>query len=163
MSITAKGLANAARTEARDALARCQTLQEILGVDGEADPEAAAKALIFREDAGEDLAPPYVLLHCVPQPTEHVADGVRFCAFRIEAEIWIPQDVDAVTDDEDFVLASNLDQVVTELWDQHDDGTLTLFDLTACGSEEPVRDDDTGANAGECGNQVVLQLECQDG
>ena len=161
MPVTLVGLAALAADDIRTGLSRCETIQEILGVDEEADPEAAALALLFIGDAGEAVAARYGLIMVELRGSEAVAADLVKYSFSGSVEFWIPKPDDADLAEEDFLASHNLSEAITELWAMHRTGGLN-FELTAASLGQPVRDDEVGAGSGDIGNVLEFALECYD-
>jgi hypothetical protein len=163
MAITAAGLAALALVDARSALSRCGTIQALLGT-ANANPTLAAAATVLRiflHEAPTVEAGDYIILTCKPRPSEHIADGLTKYAYDIVAECWLSIPSETTSPEQDFTTSHNLDQAVTELRAQDRAGTLD-FHLADCATDQPIRDDDTGAAAGQVGNLLTMTLEAYD-
>ncbi len=162
MPVVLTGLAALAADNIRTALSQCETIQELFGVSDDADPEAAALAMLFISDAGEALPPAYGLITITPRGSDNIASGLRRYSFDFSADFWIPKPDDADLAEEDFLASHNLSEAANELWEMHDNGGLD-FELTACASDVVVRDEETGDGAGDMGNVLNGSVECYDG
>jgi hypothetical protein len=159
MPITATGLAALALADAKAALSRCGTVQALLGTTND-DPALAAAATLLRifiDDAGQVETGNYLLLTCKPRPSEFMAADLRHYVYDIAVECWLGHPGGATAADQDFINSHNLDQAVTELWAQHTSGALA-FELESAGTDQPVRDDDAGAQGDQVGNLLSMAL-----
>lgn len=158
----ATALANLAGAAARDLLAGAAAVWRWAEISP-SDPVAAAAeaaALTFIGDAGEDRAPPYILLTVKAGPATEVAAGVRMRQYVIDAEC-VRADPAGATPEDDLIAGLDIEGVVEHCWDQHHAGEID-FELVSVETDLPVRDESTGVGANEILNRLVITLEAYD-
>lgn len=146
--------------DARAALSRCASVHAWLNITtgDDAAKAAAAAALSFLKDAGDELPTRYLLLTVVPQPPiRHAADLVQR-VYDITVECCTrPADGDDAQDD--FVKGHNLGEVGVELMDQHEDGLLDFELVDVPVVSDPQRDAEDGDRPGDILALITMQLQ----
>lgn len=144
----------------RAALSRCASVQTWLGVTGadEAAKAAAAAALIFLKDAGDELPRRYLLVTVIPATPVRIADDLVQRVFDFSVEC-ATEPNDGNEPQDDFVQGHNLGEVGKELMDQHEDGLLDFELVTVPVVADPIREMDDSDRAGDIITLITGQLE----
>jgi hypothetical protein len=151
----------------REVLSASATLQVAFGVDGDADPAASLRELVWFVDVDDSddmpLQTPYVLAMALPGGQEELAKDVISYAVDVAVELWFPLPSGADHASDDFVAGLNLTDVLADIRTQERAGALN-FELGLMTMSEPVRDDEVAGEdtAGDIGVSLQVALEAFD-